>query len=67
MAASRNIMEGRSNYKANKCYKIIKENFGSSSFYTTISHYALTFLLDIIKSELDNGIELPKLNIQVNN
>ncbi len=67
MAASKNIMEWRSNYKANKCYKIIKENFVSGSFYTTIPYYALLFLLDIIKSELDKGIELPKLNIQVNN
>ena len=61
MAASRNIMEGRSSYKANKCYKVIKENFGSGSFYTSVPQFALPFLLNNIKDDLNKGIELVKL------
>ena len=61
MAASRNIMENKTPYKASKCYKIIKENFGTGSFYTTIPQYALPFLLNDIEKELNKGIELPKI------
>ncbi len=61
IAASRNIMEGRSPYKANKCYKIIKDNFGEGSFYITIPQYALPFLLNDKKDELNKGFELPKI------
>ena len=61
MAASRNIMEGKSNYKANKCYKVIKENFGVGAFYTSIPQYALPFLLNNMKDDLNKGIKLSKL------
>ena len=61
MAASRNIMEGKSIYKANKCYKVIKENFGVGTFYTSIPQYALPFLLNNMKDDLNKGIKLSKL------
>ena len=61
MAASRNIMEGRSAYKAIKCYKVIKENFGAGSFYTSIPQYALPFLLSNMKDDSNKGVELAKL------
>ncbi len=61
MAASKALMEGKTPYKADKCYKIIKENFGEGSFYTSIPHYALPFLLDQIKNDLEKGMELKKL------
>ena len=61
MAASRNIMDGRSAYKAIKCYKVIKENFGAGSFYTSIPQYALPFLLSNMKDDLNKGVELAKL------
>lgn len=61
MAASRAIMEGRTKYKAEKCYKIIKENFGKGDFYTSIPHYAIAFLLSKIKENLEKGIQLNPL------
>lgn len=61
MAASRAVMEGRTQYKAVKCFKIIKENFGEGSFYTSIPHYAFPFLLEDMKTALKKGFELPPL------
>ena len=61
MAASRAIMEGRTKYKAEKCYKIIKENFGKGDFYTSVPHYAIAFLLNKIKENLEKGIQLKPL------
>ena len=61
MAASRAIMEGRTKYKAEKCYKIIKENFGKGDFYTSIPHYAIAFLLSKIKENLEKGMQLNPL------
>ena len=61
MAASRAVMEGRTQYKAVKCFKIIKENFGEGSFYTSIPHYAFPFLLEDMKAALKKGFELPPL------
>ncbi len=61
MAASRSIMEGRTPYKANVCYKVIRENFGVGSFYTSIPQYAVPFLLESVVAELNKGIELKPL------
>ncbi len=61
MAASRAIMEGKANQRASKCYKIIKENFGEGSFYTSVPQYAVSFLLDDIKKELDKGYYFEQL------
>ncbi len=58
MAASKNVMEGKSPYKAKKCYKIIKENIGIGSFFTSIPQYGISFLLEDIKNEINKGIEL---------
>ncbi len=56
MAASRNVMEGKTHYKAKKCYKIIKENIGQGSFYTSIPQYGTPFVLENIKNDLNKGI-----------
>lgn len=61
MAASRSVMEGRTSYKASVCYKVIRENFGGGEFYVSIPQYAVPFLLDSIKSKLDQGVELKPL------
>ncbi len=61
MAASKNVMEGKTKYSAKKCYKIIKENFGSGSYFTTIPQYATPFLLEQIKNECRKGVELRHL------
>ena len=61
MNASRMVMEGRTNYKADVCYKIIRENFGVGGFYTSVPQYAAPFLLDDIKYELSKGMELKPL------
>lgn len=61
MAASRAVMEGKTKYKADKCYKIIKENFGIGSFYESVPHYGLPFLLDIERHNLEALAELQPL------
>ncbi len=61
MAASKNVMEGKTKYKAKICYKIIQENFGQGKFYTTIPQYAISFLLDKIKFDLEKGINFKPL------
>lgn len=61
MAASKNVMEGKTSYKAKKCYKIIKENFGEGSFFTSIPQYAAPFLLEQIKEECNKGMVLKPL------
>ncbi len=61
MAASKNVMEGKTKYSAKKCYKIIRENFGEGAFFTSIPQYATPFLLEDIKRECNKGIELKPL------
>lgn len=61
MAASKNVMEGKTSYKAKKCYKIIKENFGEGAFFTSIPQYATPFLLEQIKEECNKGMVLKPL------
>ena len=54
MAASKAIMNKQTPYKANKCYKIIENNFGEGSFYTSIPQYCAPFLLEEIKNKIFN-------------
>lgn len=61
MAASRAVMENRTPYHAEACYKIIKNNFGKGDFYYSIPQYAAPFLLQYISNELEKGTELPPL------
>lgn len=61
MAASRSVMEGKTVYKANICYKVIRENFGNGDFYTSIPQYALSFLLNSIVIKLNEGTKLKPL------
>ncbi len=61
MAASRAIMEGKTSYKATKCYKIIKENFGMGTFYYSVPQYAASFLFENIKMKINKGWELKPL------
>ena len=62
MAASKNVMTGKTPYKAKKCYKVIQENFIEGSFFLSIPQYALPFLLKKIKEESSKGIELKPLD-----
>ena len=52
MAASQRVMMGETPYKAEVCYKIIENNFGKGSFYTSIPQFCAPFLLEIIKKEI---------------
>ena len=52
MKASKNIMEGKTPYKASKCIKVIQSNFGKGSFYVTIPQYAITLYLSKEKEKL---------------
>jgi len=61
MAASRAVMKGDTPYKAFKCYKVIRNNFGIGDFYTSIPQYAVPFLLDNIVSKLNEGFEFEPL------
>ena len=54
-------MEGKTKYKAKICYKIIQENFVQGNFYTTITQYVISFLLDKIKFDLEKGIKFEPL------
>ena len=61
MAASKALMENKTKYRAYKCYKVIRENFGVGTFYTSIPQFALSFLLENIQQKLNEGIEFKKL------
>ncbi|MDY6391324.1 MAG: DUF4143 domain-containing protein [Bacilli bacterium] len=61
MAASRNVMEGKTPYHASHCYKIISENFGKGSFYDAVPHFALPFLLKAITKKMKEGMNLEPL------
>ena len=61
MAASRAVMQGKTPYKADACYKVIRNNFGQGDFYTSVPHYAMPFLLEGVVKELQKGIELKPL------
>ncbi len=52
MAASRAVMTGQTPYKATACYKIIENNFGDGSFYTSIPQFCAPFLLDEIREKI---------------
>lgn len=52
MASSRAVMEGKTPYKAQCCYKIIENNFGYGSFFTSIPQYCAPFLLEEIKNDI---------------
>lgn len=61
MVASRSLMMGKTPYKANICYKVIRENFGNGEFYISVPQYSVPFLLDEIVEELNKGIEMRPL------
>lgn len=61
MAASRSVMTGKTPYRANICYKVIRENFGKGEFYVSVPQYSVPFLLDEIVEELNKGIEMKPL------
>ncbi len=65
MAASKNVMEGKTKYSAKKCYKIIRENFGTGSFFTSIPQYVTPFVLEDIKKECNKGIEFTPLEYPI--
>jgi len=52
MNSSKNVMEGKTKYKAKSCYKIIENNFGQGSFYTSVPQFCAAFLLTQIKKEI---------------
>ena len=62
MTASRLVMEGKTAYTAEVCYKVIKENFGEGDFYISVPQYAAPFLLSEIVDNLHKGTILEPLN-----
>ena len=61
MNASKSVMKGETPYKAEVCYKVVRNNFGVGDFYITIPHYAAPFLLNDIKKKLDEGMDMKTL------
>jgi len=61
MAASKALMQGKTPYHATSCYKVIRENFGTGDFFTSVPQYAAPFLLDEIAASLDKGMDLEPL------
>ena len=56
MAASKAVMEGKTPYKAEKCIKIILNNFGKGEFYCSIPQYCTNFYLQKEMDDLNNII-----------
>ncbi len=52
MAAAKAVMQGRTPYKAQCCYKIMENNFGKGEFYVSIPQFCAPFLLDELKDEI---------------
>lgn len=57
------VIEGKSNRRADRCYKVRGKNFAMGSYFYGIPHYALPFLLAEKKAVTENAlqVELPKL------
>ena len=56
MSAAKRVMNCETSYKAEICYKVIRNNFGKGDFFTSIPQYAAPFLLNDIYSELTKGM-----------
>lgn len=54
MAASKAIMTGKTPYKADKCIKIIKNNFGKGEYYYSIPQYSVCYYLQKEKDDSYN-------------
>ena len=61
MASSKAVMEGKTPYRAARCIKVVRENFGKGEFFDVVPQYALPFLLEDYAKELDEGFALPPL------
>ena len=60
-SASKAVMNGETKYHASKCYKVIKENFGIGSYFTSVPQYCLPFLLDDIQEAILKEGKLPAI------
>lgn len=54
--AARAVMEGKSNRKADVCYRVTNQNFSRGSYYYGLPHYALPFLLEGIAKKLRQSL-----------
>ena len=61
MSASRSVMEGKTPYKADICYKVIRNNFGKGNFYVSVPHYGVSFILNNISDNFKQGIKMEHL------
>ena len=52
------VIEGKSNRHASKCYKITNKNFSIGSYYYGLPHYALLFLLQMIRKNTVNSLKV---------
>lgn len=63
MAASRNVMEGKTPYKASRCIKINSNGVGKGSFYSSITQYMAPFFLQAERDNLTQGLFAKDISI----
>ena len=56
------VIEGKSNRKADTCYKVYNGNMSKGSYYFGLPHYALPFLLQKINKETKNKMIVEEVN-----
>ena len=52
------VIEGKANRHASKCYKVTNKNISTGSYYYGLPHYALIFLLDMLKEKTLNDLKV---------
>ena len=55
--SARAVITGKSNRHASICYKVRSGNFGVGDYYYGLPHYALSFLLEILKKEIIDSLK----------
>lgn len=63
MAASRNVMEGKTPYHAAKCIKIIEDGIGRGNFFTSYPQYLEPFYLQMERERLESGLLAKEIKI----
>lgn len=64
MAASKNVMEGKTPFHAAKCVKIIQSGIGKGSFYTSYPQYLEPFYLQAERKSLESGLIAKDVKIE---
>ncbi len=65
MAASRQVMEGKTPYKATQCVKINSNGIGKGSFYISIPQYMSPFFLQNERKTLEDGLQAKPIALEM--